>query len=68
MNGPNIQLKSAVSNKKPSQFDSNRNLAERIYRVQVIKQLIKERHMAHGAEEYNRSKFSKITKNEDRIL
>ena len=33
------------------------NLAERIYRLQVIKQLIRERHMAHSADEYNESKL-----------
>ena len=31
----------------------NLNLAERIYRLQVIKQLIRERHIAHTAEDFN---------------
>lgn len=34
----------------------NLNLAERIYRLQVIKQLIKERQIAHTAEDFNEGK------------
>ena len=52
---PAINLKSAVSNKQEKPLGLN--LAERIYRLQVIKQLIRERHMAHSAEEYNESKY-----------
>lgn len=48
---PAINLKSAVSDKQEKPLGLN--LAERIYRLQVIKQLIRERHMAHSAEEYN---------------
>ena len=51
---PEISLKSSVSQKKEDKM--NLNLLERIYRLQVIKQLIRERHMAHSAEEYNDSK------------
>ena len=50
-----FQLKGAFG-KKDSALEANLNLAERIYRLQVIKQLIRERHMAHGADEYNESK------------
>ena len=57
-NMPAIKLKSSVSQKEDS---AKLNLLERIYRLQVIKQLIRERHMAHSAEEYNDSK-SKVTK------
>jgi len=53
-----FQLKGAFGRKEPSnKLVSNMNLAERIYRLQVIKQLIRERHMAHGADEYNESKL-----------
>ena len=51
---PEISLKSSVSQKQEDKM--NLNLLERIYRLQVIKQLIRERHMAHSAEEYNDSK------------
>merc|ERR1719454_1977090 len=51
-NMPNISLKSAISNKEKDQSMSL-NLAERIYRLQVIKQLIRERLSAHSAEEFN---------------
>ena len=54
-NMPNISLKSAISNKEKDQSMSL-NLAERIYRLQVIKQLIRERLSAHSAEEFNESK------------
>ena len=47
-----VNLKSALSSKKVEK-PIGLNLAERIYRLQVIKQLIRERHMAHSAEEYN---------------
>jgi uncharacterized protein YegL len=47
-----VNLKSAISSKKENK-PVGLNLAERIYRLQVIKQLIRERHMAHSAEEYN---------------
>jgi len=47
-----FQLKGAFG-KKDAALEANLNLAERIYRLQVIKQLIRERHMAHGADEYN---------------
>ena len=50
---PQINLKSAQKAEKTV----GNNLLERIYRLQVIKQLIRERHMAHSAEEYNESKF-----------
>ena len=49
--GPQINLKSALNKKQEKPIGLN--LAERIYRLQVIKQLIRERHMAHSAEEYN---------------
>ena len=52
---PDISLKNAFGKKEKS-FESHWNLAERIYRLQIIKQLTRERHMAHGAEEYNESK------------
>ena len=52
-----FQLKGAFG-KKDSALEANLNLAERIYRLQVIKQLIRERHMAHGADEYNESKHT----------
>jgi hypothetical protein len=35
----------------------NLNLAERIYRLQVIKQLIKERQIAHTAEDFNEGRI-----------
>ena len=50
-NMPQINLKSAQKAEKTI----GSNLLERIYRLQVIKQLIRERHMAHSAEEYNES-------------
>ena len=51
-----VNLKSAISSKKENN-PVGLNLAERIYRLQVIKQLIRERHMAHSAEEYNEGKI-----------
>lgn len=53
---PQINLKSAQKAEKTV----GNNLLERIYRLQVIKQLIRERHMAHSAEEYNESEFFEI--------
>jgi hypothetical protein len=53
---PKIQMKSALG--KKDKRPMGLNLAERIYRLQVIKQLIRERHMAHSAEEYNESQYS----------
>ena len=50
---PQINLKSAQKAEKKV----GNNLLERIYRLQVIKQLIRERHMAHSAEEYNESEY-----------
>lgn len=54
-----FQLKGVFGRKDPQdKLGNNLNLAERIYRLQVIKQLIRERHMAHGADEYNESKYT----------
>jgi uncharacterized protein YegL len=47
------KLKGAFGKASQDKFETNMNLAERIYRHQSIRQLIRNRHMAHGAEEYN---------------
>ena len=60
---PQINLKSAQKAEKTV----GNNLLERIYRLQVIKQLIRERHMAHSAEEYNESKFFSLSQPTYRI-